>query len=131
LIRAVDIAHLAAIELLTLIGVNRGPIYIELVDRRKGLRMPDEIDMTELRLLAEQLVLIRAQILAEGGFLHDRDLHQCPACGLMEDVLCSGKLVTHWHQTIEPVDTGLRFKEVGADQLACPCCGGVSFADSD
>ena len=56
--------------------------------------MPDEIDMTELRALADQLVLIRAQILAEGGFLHDRDLHQCPACGLMEDVLCSGKLVT-------------------------------------
>jgi hypothetical protein len=113
--------------------VNRGqiPIYIELVNRMKGLRMPDEIDMTELRLLAEQLVLIRAQILAEGGFLHDRELHQCPACGLMEDVLYSGKLVTYWHQNAEPVDTGLRFKEVEADELACPCCGCVSFADSD
>lgn len=30
--------------------------------------MHDEIDMTELRLMAEQLVLIRAQILAESGF---------------------------------------------------------------
>jgi hypothetical protein len=30
--------------------------------------MPDEIDMTELRLMAEQLVLIGAQILAESGF---------------------------------------------------------------
>ncbi len=93
--------------------------------------MPDEIDMTELRALADQLVLIRAQILAEGGFLHDRDLYQCPTCGLMEDVLCSGKLVTYWHQTTEPVDTGLRFKEVGADVLACPCCGCVSFAEGD
>jgi len=93
--------------------------------------MPDEIDMTELKLLAEQLVLIRAQILAEGGFLHDREQHRCPACGLMEDVLCSGKLVTYLHQTPEPGDTGLRFREVGANQLACPCCGGVSFAEGD
>ena len=93
--------------------------------------MPDEIDMTELRLMAEQLVLIGAQILAESGFLHDRELHQCTACGLMEDVLCSGKLVTYWHQATEPVDTGFRFKEVGADQLACPCCGCVSLADGD
>jgi hypothetical protein len=49
----------------------------------------------------------------------------------MEDVLCSGKLVTYWHQATEPVDTGLRFKEARADQLACPCCGCVSLADGD
>jgi hypothetical protein len=93
--------------------------------------MSDEIDMTELRVLADQLVLIRAQILAQGGFLHDRELHQCPACGLMEDVLFSGKLVTYWHQSTDHVDTGLRFKEVGADQLACPCCGCVSWVAYD
>ena len=87
--------------------------------------------MKELKALAAQMAAIRAEAQAEGGFLHDRELHQCPTCGLMEDVLCSGKLVTYWHQTTEPVDTGFRFKEVGADQLACPCCGGVSFADSD
>lgn len=84
--------------------------------------MLDKIDKTELNALAEQLVLIRAQILDEGGFLHDRELHQCPACGLMEDVLFSGKLVTYWHQSTEPLDTGLRFKVSGADQLVCPCC---------
>jgi hypothetical protein len=50
----------------------------------------------------------------------------------MEDVLFSGKLVTYWRQSTEPVDTGLRFKEVGADQLACPCCGCVSLVlDAD
>jgi hypothetical protein len=48
----------------------------------------------------------------------------------MEDVLFSGKLVTYWRQSTQPVDTGLRFKEVGADQLACPCCRCVSFAES-
>lgn len=93
--------------------------------------MPDLNDMKDLKALAAQMAAIRARVQAEGGFLHDRELHQCPGCGLMEDVLCSGKLVTHWHQTTELVDTGLRFREVGADQLACPCCGCVSFADTD
>lgn len=90
--------------------------------------MSDPNDMNELKALVMQLATIRAQVEAAGGFLHDRELHQCPACGLMEDVLISGKLVTYWRQTAEPVDTGLRFKEVGADQLACPCCRSVSIA---
>ena len=89
--------------------------------------MPDPNDMKELKALAAQMAAIRARVQAEGGFLHDRELHQCPACGLMEDVLFSGKLVTYWNQTTEPVDTGLRFSEVGADQLACTCCGGVAY----
>lgn len=83
--------------------------------------------MKELKTLAAQLADIRAQVKAQGGFVGDRDLHQCPACGLMEDVLFSGKLVTYWWQSAQPVDTGLRFKEVGADRLACPCCGCVSL----
>lgn len=87
-------------------------------------------DKKELNALVAQLAAIRAQVNAQGGFVGDRDLHQCPACGLMEDVLFSGKLVTCWRQSAQPVDMGLRFKEVGADQLACPCCGCVSFAES-
>ena len=86
-------------------------------------------DMKELKALVAQLAAIRAQVKAHGGFVADRDLHQCPACGLMEDVLYGGKLVTCWRQSAQPVDTGLRFKEVGADRLACPCCGCVSFAE--
>jgi len=91
--------------------------------------MADENNPQQLNPLAARLVVIRSQVEAAGGFLHDRELHQCPACGLMEDVLFSGKLVTYWRQSTAPVDTGLRFKEVGADQLACPCCGCVSFAE--
>ena len=87
-------------------------------------------DMKELKALVAQLAAIRAQVKAHGGFVADRDLHQCPACGLMEDVLYGGKLVTYWRQSAQPVDTGLRFKEVGADRLACPCCGCVAFAES-
>lgn len=89
-------------------------------------------DMKELKALVAQLANIRAQVKAQGGFVGDRDLHQCPACGLMEDVLFGGKLVTYWRQSAQPVDTGLRFKEVGADRLACPCCGCVSLVlDAD
>lgn len=50
-----------------------------------------------------------------------------PRLRLMEDVLYGGKLVTYWHRTSNPLDTGLRFKEVGTSQLACPFCAGVSF----
>jgi hypothetical protein len=93
--------------------------------------MSDPNDMSELRALATQLVAIRAQVEASGGFLHDRELHQCPACGLMEDVLISGKLMTYLRQSTQPVDTGLRFNELGADQLACPCCGCVAITLGD
>jgi hypothetical protein len=102
---------------------------LETPRKHQGKPMSDPNDMNELKALATQLLAIRAQVLAAGGFLHDRELRQCPACGLMEDVLFSGKWVTYWRQSSEPVDTGLRFKEVGADQLACPCCGCVSFAE--
>ena len=91
--------------------------------------MLDPDDMNELKALAAQLADIRSQVTDQGGFVADRDLHQCPACGLMEDVLYGGKLVTYWQQSAQPVDTGLRFKEVGADQLACPCCGCVSYSE--
>ena len=91
--------------------------------------MLDPDDMNELKALVAQLADIRAQVKAQGGFVADRDLHQCPACGLMEDVLYGGKLVTYWRQSAQPVDTGMRFKEVGADRLACPCCGCVSYAE--
>jgi hypothetical protein len=51
-------------------------------------------DMKELKALVAQLAEIRAQVKAQGGFVGDRDLHQCPACGLMDKVLYGDKLVT-------------------------------------
>ena len=91
--------------------------------------MSDPNDMNELKALTAQLAAIRAQVQGEGGIFYDRELHQCPTCGLMEDVLFSGKLVTYWQVNILPVDTGLRFKEVGVDPLACPCCGCVFYVE--
>jgi len=48
----------------------------------------------------------------------------------MDDVLYGGKLVTYWRGSAQPVDTGWRFKEVGAYQLAGQCCACMSFAES-
>jgi len=56
--------------------------------------MSDPSDMNDIKALAAQLAAIRAQVKTHGGFVGDRELHQCPACGLMEDVLYGGKLVT-------------------------------------
>ncbi len=90
-------------------------------------QMSPKRHITSLADLAAQLADIRAQVKAQGGFVGDRDLHQCPACGLMEDVLYGGKLVTYWRLGPDSVDTGLRFKEFGDEQLLCPSCGGVSM----
>jgi hypothetical protein len=40
--------------------------------------------MNELKALVAQLADIRAQVKAQGGFVGDRDLHQCLPCGLRE-----------------------------------------------
>jgi hypothetical protein len=78
--------------------------------KHQGKPMSDPIDMKELKALAAQLNAIRAQVKAQGGFAGDRELHQCPGCGLMEDMLFNGKLVTYWRTSAQPVDTGLRLK---------------------
>lgn len=54
----------------------------------------------------------------------DRDLLRCPACGLMEDVLSDGVLVTY-HDGSDREDTGLRFAEDPQKdgRFVCPTCG--------
>ena len=58
-----------------------------------------------------------------GLFPNDRDLLACPNCGLTEDVLASGQLITD----VDPgqPDTGLRFIEPTTDDgpFVCPACG--------
>jgi hypothetical protein len=83
--------------------------WIAIKSRKTGL---------DLKALAAQLVAVRTKILAAGGFLHDRELHQCPACGLMEDVLISGKLVTYWRQSPSPLTRDYVSKKWGP--VSCP-----------
>lgn len=78
--------------------------------------------------LVRQLEVAQAQARLLGLFTNDRDLLTCPGCGLSEDVLVGGQLVT----SVEPgqPDTGLRFIEPTADDgpFVCPGCGAEARA---
>lgn len=78
--------------------------------------------------LIRQIQEAQAQARLLGLFPNDRDLLTCPRCGLGEDVLSDGRLVTN----VEPgePDTGLRFIEparAGA-RFRCPRCGAAARA---
>jgi hypothetical protein len=70
----------------------------------------------ELRALAKQIVALQARARALGMFADDRELLECHKCGLQEDVACSGLLLTSYPESLG-VDTGLRFKELGAGRF--------------
>lgn len=82
----------------------------------------------KLKPVIEHFQSLRQECIKAGLFMADRQLHTCPSCGLVEDTLVNGVLVTYWPvQDFAPQpDTGLRFVEVGALDLACPACGQVS-----
>ncbi len=71
--------------------------------------------------LLRSLVALRAQALALGVFAEDRELLECPKCGLGEDVLSDGRLVTY--RSVAVMDTGLRFIEASDGCFTCPSCG--------
>ena len=77
----------------------------------------------DLRKLAEEIVAVKAQMREAGLFAEDRELLECPACGLQEDVLFNGKLVTCLE--IGGADTGLRFIAEGEGEFRCPVCHGA------
>ena len=56
----------------------------------------------------------------------DRDLLECPECGLCEDVLCDGVFIVAKDQFSQE-DTGLRFKRIRdeGERYRCPRCGAV------
>ena len=57
-----------------------------------------------------------------GGFDHSRELLTCPACGMFEDVIDKGILITA-EADYPADDTGLRFTKVNEDEWECPDCG--------
>lgn len=72
---------------------------------------------------AKKLIKIKEEAKMLGIFTDDRELLECPICGLMEDVDVNGRLFTVFKK--EPYkDTGLNFKEVGKkwDRFSCPNC---------
>lgn len=72
--------------------------------------------------LAKQIAAIQQQMHALGMFANDRELLDCPHCGLREDVLISGQLITYREPDFQQ-DTGLRFEELAADTFRCPSFG--------
>ncbi len=64
--------------------------------------------------LESELKGIQKQAEALGVFLNDRELIECPGCGLLEDVEINGKLITYFKgEKLE--DIGLRFREENPD----------------
>ncbi len=71
---------------------------------------------------AHQLAKVTKNAHSLGIFVGDRELLVCPRCGLMEDVLADGRLIT-CHAAGE-ADTGLRFAENRRrdGRFICPGC---------
>ena len=74
-----------------------------------------------LHSLAARLVSLQKRAKALGVFANDRELLECPRCGLMEDVTTIGLLIT-CRATALGEDTGLRFVQLADDIFRCPSC---------
>ncbi|MDP1589262.1 MAG: hypothetical protein Q8M07_16045 [Prosthecobacter sp.] len=84
---------------------------------------PDFDDLvSSIRPLAAEIVALQKQMKALGMFANDRELLECPRCGLMENVSVEGMLFT-CTPTDLGTDTGLRFDEITPDSFRCPSCG--------
>lgn len=77
----------------------------------------------ELVELSRKLAKVKAQARALGIFTDDRELLECPNCGLLEDVTAKGLLVTYPKDSVDLKDCGLRFRPVDKTCFACPKCG--------
>ena len=79
--------------------------------------------MDDLIALARQLEQVKQQARALGVFTNDRELLECPSCGLLEDVTIEGLLVTYPRSSRDMKDGGLRFSQVDDTSFRCPSCG--------
>ena len=73
--------------------------------------------------LARQLAQAKQEARALGIFTDDRELLECPSCGLLEDVTFEGLLATYPKDSADLKDCGLRFKRMAEIRFACPTCG--------
>jgi hypothetical protein len=88
-----------------------------------------------LRRLCELLQKSRRQAERAGLFLDDRELLNCTHCGLQEDVLIDGRLITvQADETTEPAradaaNVSLRFAATENGNFICPQCGAAIAGD--
>jgi hypothetical protein len=71
----------------------------------------------------QELERVKNQARTLGIFTNDRELIECPSCGLLEDVTFEGLLVTYQKDSKVPKDSGLRFIQVDNTHFECPKCG--------
>jgi len=87
-----------------------------------GRRQPRSVPR-ELVELSRKLAKVKAQARMLGIFTDDRELLECPNCGLLEDVTANGLLVTYPGRSRSRMDRGLRFRPADETRFACPKCG--------
>lgn len=75
----------------------------------------------KLHELARELTNLQKRAKALGVFANDRELLECPRCGLLEDVASTGLLITCRAAALGE-DTGLRFVPLADNVFRCPTC---------
>ena len=81
-----------------------------------------------LRDLASRVAELQEQARSLGLFAGDRELLECPKCGLLEDVTIEGKLITYV-SSAEGQDSGFRFEETSPGRFRCQACGSIFHED--
>lgn len=80
------------------------------------------LSSTTLFELCGDVPRLQQQAEALGIFIGMRNLLSCSRCGLQEDVLVDGRLITNQGLSQGTLDSGLRFVELGG-LFVCPQCG--------
>lgn len=89
--------------------------------------------LSAFRPLAERIQEVQRQASRLGIFIEDRELLQCPTCGLTEDIAIEGRLMTYPASDLDAAlesdkpltDSGLRFLKISGRDFLCPECGAV------
>jgi len=98
---------------------------IKVLKRGEGMKKDD---MENLYSAVRRLQAAKRLARELGMFVEDRDLLECPACGLWEDVTGEGCLVVYQNDPSQ-MDSGLRFREVDETHFVCPGCRAVATVE--
>jgi hypothetical protein len=78
--------------------------------------------ISKIRPIARELTRIKRPAEALGIFTNDRELLECTAFDLVEDVSSEGFLITYYRNSYSVDDCGLRFEELKHHVFRCPVC---------
>ena len=100
------------------------PVPLRNLKRRAASTQPRKPAVSgDLAELCRQLEQVEQRAEALGISTDDRELLECPNCGLLEDVTSEGLLITYPKDSVDLKDCGLRFRPEGKTNFACPSCG--------